>query len=55
MSRAGVGAMGFTLSGPDFFPSAAYVRIAGVRAVGPIHVTGPGALPEDGFSGYAAE
>ena len=55
VNRFGVGAMAFTLSGPDFFPSAAYVRFALGRAVGPIHITGPGALPEDGFSGYAAE
>ena len=55
VNRFGVGAMAFTLSGPDFFPSAAYVRFALGRAVGPIHITGPGALPEDGFTGYAAE
>jgi hypothetical protein len=55
VNRAGFGAMAFTLSGPDFFPSAAYVRFVLGRAVGPIHITGPGALPEDGFSGYKAE
>jgi hypothetical protein len=54
VNRFGVGAMAFTLSGPDFFPSAAYVRFALGRAVGPIHITGPGALPEDGFTGYVA-
>jgi hypothetical protein len=54
VNRFGVGAMAFTLSGPDFFPSAAYVRFALGRAVGPIHITGAGALPEDGFTGYAA-
>jgi hypothetical protein len=54
VNRFGVGAMAFTLSGPDFFPSAAYVRFALGRAVGPIHISGPGALPEDGFTGYAA-
>jgi hypothetical protein len=54
VNRFGVGAMAFTLSGPDFFPSAAYVRFALGRAVGPIRITGPGALPEDGFTGYAA-
>ena len=54
VNRAGVGAMAFTLSGPDFFPSAAYVRFAGGRAVGPIHISGPGVLPEDGFTGYKA-
>ena len=42
--------MAFTLSGPDFFPSAAYVRFAAGRAVGPIHISGPGVLPEDGFT-----
>ena len=55
VNRSGVGAMAFTLSGPDFFPSAAYVRFVLGRTVGPIHITGPGALPEDGFSGYKAE
>jgi hypothetical protein len=55
VNRFGVGAMAFTLSGPDFFPSAAYVRFALGRAVGTIHISGPGVLPEDGFSGYAAE
>ena len=55
VNRFGVGAMAFTLSGPDFFPSAAYVRFVLGRAVGVIHITGPGALPEDGFSGYASE
>jgi hypothetical protein len=55
VNRSGFGAMAFTLSGPDFFPSAAYVRFAFGRTVGPIYITGPGALPEDGFSGYAAE
>src|SRR5690349_9893430 len=55
VNRFGIGAMAFTPSGPDFVPSAAYVRFALGRAVGPIHISGPGALPEDGFSGYAAE
>ena len=54
VNRSGFGAMAFTLSGPDFFPSAAYVRFGFGRALGPIHITGPGALPEDGFSGYKA-
>jgi hypothetical protein len=54
VNRFGFGAMALTLTGPDFFPSAAYVRFDLGRAVGPIHITGPGALPEDGFSGYAA-
>jgi hypothetical protein len=54
VNRFGFGAMAFTLSGPDFFPSAAYVRFAFGRTVGPIHISGAGALPEDGFTGYKA-
>ena len=50
----GVGAMAFTLSGPRFFPSAAYVGFAFGQPVGPIHISGAGVLPEDGFSGYKA-
>jgi len=52
VNKLGLGAMSFTLSGPDFFPSAAYVRFDLVQPAGPIHIAGPGAAPEDGFSGY---
>jgi hypothetical protein len=52
VNKFGLGAMAFTLSGPDFFPSAAYVRFAAILPVGPIHIAGPGVAPEDGFSGY---
>ena len=55
VNKSGAGAMAFTLSGPDFFPSAAYVRFAFGRTVGPIHISGAGVLPEDGFSGYKSE
>ena len=54
VNRLGIGAMAFTLSGPDFFPSAAYVRFALRRPAGAIHVSAAGVLPEDGFSGYTA-
>jgi hypothetical protein len=54
VNRDGQGAMAFTLSGPDFFPSAAYVRFDFGRTVGPIHISGAGVLPEDGFTGYNA-
>ena len=30
------------------------MRFAVGRTVGAIHIAGPGALPEDGFTGYAA-
>lgn len=48
----GVGAMTFSLSGPDFFPSTAYVRFDENGPRGPIHVTGAGVLPDDGFTAY---
>lgn len=54
VNASGSGAMAFTLSGPRFFPSAAYVRFAFGRPVGAIHISGAGVLPEDGFSGYKA-
>ncbi len=54
VNRSGRGAMSFTLSGPGFFPSAAYVRFAAGRAVGSIHIAAAGAGPEDGFTGYKA-
>jgi hypothetical protein len=49
----GVGAMAMTLSGPQNFPSAAYVSINGLTGVqGPVRIAGAGVGPEDGFSGY---
>ncbi len=45
-------AMGFTLVGPDNFPSHAFVRFADNRP-GPIVVSGAGAGPQDGFTGYS--
>jgi hypothetical protein len=48
----GQGVMGFSLSGPDFFPSFAYVRMSTGGAGNTVHLVAPGFLPEDGFSGY---
>jgi hypothetical protein len=47
----GKGAATFTLAGPDFFPSAAYVPIS-LFNVGQVHVAGGGFAPEDGFTCY---
>jgi hypothetical protein len=54
VNKSGAGALCFTLSGPDFFPSAAYVRFASGQPTGPIHIAGAGTAPEDGFTGYKA-
>jgi hypothetical protein len=48
----GVGAMALTVSGPDYFPSAAYVRFDEDGPHGTIHISGASVLPDDGFSGY---
>ncbi|MGH2448642.1 MAG: hypothetical protein ACRDFS_08580, partial [Chloroflexota bacterium] len=51
----GNGVMGFSLSGPSYYPSTAYVNV-GVNGVSsPIHLGAAGQLPDDGFSGYPAE
>jgi hypothetical protein len=52
INKNGQGVMGFTLSGPGFFPSFAYIRMSTGGAGGVVHLVAPGFLPEDGFSGY---
>jgi hypothetical protein len=53
VNRLGRGAIAFTLVGPDYYPSAAFVSID-ITASAPsaIQIVGAGVLPEDGFSGY---
>lgn len=51
VNDAGQGIMTFTLVGPDFYPSAAYVKLGD----GTIHISGAGKGPEDGFTGYRVE
>jgi hypothetical protein len=47
------GVLGFTLVGPDYFPSAAYVKV-GEEGTSEVHIAANGAAPDDGFSGYVA-
>lgn len=54
INSQGKGVMGFTLSGPDFFPSFAYMLMSTGGAGSRVHLVAPGFLPEDGFSGYPA-
>jgi hypothetical protein len=53
VTRDGTAVMSFTLSGPDYFPSAAYTTVGGWRGDS-VHIVGAGAGPDDGFTGYAA-
>jgi hypothetical protein len=50
----GVGAMAFTVTGPDNFPSAAFVRFDGHGhgIHGQIHLSAAGVGPDDGFTAY---
>ncbi len=48
----GNGVFSFTLTGPDYFPSAAYADLA--EGIDTIRIAKAGAAPDDGFSGYAA-
>jgi hypothetical protein len=49
--------MSFTLSGVDYFPSAAWARLDGLTPgqAPEVHVAALGADPEDGFSGYCLQ
>ena len=51
----GDAAMGFTLSGTPWFPSAAWVSLGANGATSDVHVAAAGQLPEDGFTGYVVE
>jgi hypothetical protein len=50
----GRGAIVFTLVGPDYYPSAAFVPIDAFSTGATAQIAGPGVLPEDGFTGYPA-
>jgi len=53
VNAAGKGVVAFSIGGPDFYPSTGYATIDLAHGVGPVHVAGAGAGPDDGFSGYA--
>jgi hypothetical protein len=46
------GAIVFTLTGNDYFPSVAYTTISDGATPLVVHIAGNGAGPEDGFTGY---
>ncbi len=55
INREGQAAIGFSISGPDFFPSAGYVQSHEEGGFGKIHVAAAGVDSEDGFTAYPAE
>jgi hypothetical protein len=50
----GKGVMAFTLTGSNFYPSAAYVTLSARNGTSAIHVAQVGTAPDDGFTGYKA-
>jgi hypothetical protein len=52
VNQNGAAVMSFTLAGPDYWPSSAYVRLT--QRASDVHLVGAGVGPDDGFSGYAA-
>lgn len=50
----GQGVMTFTVSGPDYFPSAGYLPIS-LFSTGDVHIASAGAGPEDGFTCVAPD
>ena len=46
------GAMTFTLVGPNYYPSAAFIKFSPTGPQGSVNVLGQGAAPDDGFTGY---
>ena len=52
VTKDGQAVLTASLSGPDYYPTAVYVRIKDGKA-GNVHIAGAGIGPEDGFTGYA--
>jgi hypothetical protein len=52
VNSSGQGIMTFTLTGPNFYPTSAYVTIDATNGAGDIHIAGVGVGPADGFTGY---
>jgi len=52
VGTGGQAVMGFTVAGPDVFPSAAYVRLTATSSPTSVIVVAQGAVPDDGFTGY---
>lgn len=50
----GRGIVSFTLIGPGYYPSAAYIRFNNSGTSGNVRIAAAGGGPEDGFSGYVS-
>jgi len=52
VNAQGRGAIAFTLVGPDYYPSSAFVPVDTMSLPSAIQIAAAGVLPEDGFTGY---
>jgi hypothetical protein len=52
VNAQGSGAIAFSLVGPNYFPSAAFVPFSNFAPASTVLLTATGSLPEDGFTGY---
>lgn len=52
IGTSGKGVMTFSMSGPDYYPTSAYVRLGSSGPIGSVHTIRVGAAPADGFTGY---
>jgi len=52
VNQQGSAVMSFSVIGPDYWPSSAYLRVGGEESN--IHILGTGLGPDDGFTAYAA-
>jgi hypothetical protein len=52
VNQHGAGVISFGLTGPNSFPSSAYVQLSKHSAKTAVHLAAAGFAPEDGFSGY---
>lgn len=48
----GRGVIGFTVTGPDYYPSAGYAGLDATIGAGDIHIAAAGLGPQDGFTEY---
>ena len=55
INHRGQAAIAFSISGPDFFPSAGYVQSSEDEGFGKIHIAAAGVNSEDGFTAYPNE
>ena len=55
LTPAANGVMTFSVSGPNRYPSHAYIAFNQMGPQGSIYIDGPGTAPEDGFTCYTAE